>query len=260
MDQEGRPEVDELGIARPLEHDVGGLQIAVDDLGPMQRRERGQAIPDHGQCDSRLEPALRGSRGDYYLVEILPAFLADFAPQEIEGGRRYQISQIMTLDPFHHHAANSAVFRPILHVEQIVLLDVGHAHGDPAHVQGRLLVGLAVRIAFRRVYLQGHGEAEIVGALPRTQVDNSLAAGTQHLHQLVLSDPGEPPLFEDRLILCRQGSSIRRGGRVVPRLGQKFIRTDYQAFSPGWTISRFRCLSRCSRITPGATGHFHTPF
>ena len=104
-----------------------------------------------------------GPRGDHHLVEVLPAFLADFGPQQIEGGRRHQVPQIVSLDPFHDHAADAAVLHPILHGEQVVLLNLGHAMADPAHVQGRLLVGTAVGIAFRREDLQGHGKAEVVG-------------------------------------------------------------------------------------------------
>ena len=81
-------------------------------------------------------------------------FGVDAAPAALEHLAGQQAAQVVAVDPFHLHHADAAAIDPVVDVQQVVLLDLGHAGGHLGHAAHRLVVGAIVFVAFGREDLQ----------------------------------------------------------------------------------------------------------
>ena len=161
---EGRSHVDDLGVARPLEHDVRRLDVAMHDFLAVQRGQRRQTFPYDRHGHTRLQPGLHGAGRHDNVVQIIPAAVAHPVARPFEHLTGQQPAQVVAVDPFHLHDADAIPIDEILHVEQVVLLDLGdpgRRFGNPGH---GFVVAADVVVACRREDLQGDRQREVVGA------------------------------------------------------------------------------------------------
>ena len=83
-----------------------------------------------GIGDARLEPRLHRPGGHDHVVHVLPAAIAHPLARALEHLARQQPAQIVAVDPLHLHDADAVAIDEVVHVQQVVLLDLGHAGGD----------------------------------------------------------------------------------------------------------------------------------
>ena len=199
-----RADVDDLRVAGPLDHDVRGLQVAVDDPLAMQGCQRGQAVADNGDGDPRLQPRLHRTGRDDHLVDVLPPPRADALLDLLEHLLGQQAAQVVAVDPFHLHDADAEAVDPVLHVQEVVLLDLGDVGGDLGDASHGLVVRPLVFVVFGREDFQGHGEREAVGPAALGEIHDALAAGAEQAEEPMVLGPALPALAEDRAIAAHQ--------------------------------------------------------
>ena len=130
-----------------------------------------------------------------------------------------QPAQVVAVDPFHLHHADAAAIDPVVDVEQVVLLDLGHAGGDLGHAAHRLVVGPLVFVAFGREDLQGHRQRETVGAAPLAEIHHALPARAQQAHQPMVLGPAQTLLVDDLLVAAEQFIGAAGGRMASPGSG-----------------------------------------
>ncbi len=115
-----------------------------------------------------------------------------------------QVQQVESIDPFHLHEADPIMFDKILHIDQVMLLDlcyVGRHMGDACHC---LFVAPRIWIAFRRKDLQCQRQCEAVRTATLRQEDNPLTARADPPLQSQVFCPAEPLLAHEGLITVVQ--------------------------------------------------------
>ena len=137
----------------------------------------------HASFEPRLP--LAGRHAD--IIEVAPAFVIDTRPRLLEEFGGQQLGEVVAVDPLHLHDADSPLLDEVLHIEQIVLLDLGNPGGHRRDAVHRLHVELLGLIPLWRENLEGHRQCEVAGALPLGQVDHALTASPQ--------PPGEGVVF-----------------------------------------------------------------
>ncbi len=172
-----------------------------------------------GDGDARLQTRLHRPGGDDHLIDVVPPLVAHVGFQPLEHFVGQQPGEVVAVDPFHFHHADAAAVHPIVNVEQIVLLDLGHAGGHLGHPPHRLVVGPLVFVAFGREDFQGHRQREVVGPAPLGQIHHALAARTQKTQQPMVFGPTETLLVEDFLVAAEQFVRATGGGVAPPRSG-----------------------------------------
>ena len=220
LEIERRTQIDDLGVAGPLEHDVRRLQVAVDDAFAVQCRQGRQAIADNRNRNARLQTRLHRPVRDDHLVDVLKTLLAYPVLQPLEHLARQQPREIVAVHPFHLHHADAAAVHPVMNVQQIVLLDQGHPAGNRGHPRHRLVVRPLVLVAFGREDLQRHRQGETVGPAPLGQVHHPLPARTQAADQPVVVGPTQPLLFDDLPVAGQQLVRAARGRAAPPSTGR----------------------------------------
>ena len=154
-------------------------------------------------------PRLHRPGGDDHLVDVVPALVADAGFEPFEHLAGQQPGKVVAVDPFHLHHADAAAVDPVVNVEQVVLLDLGHAGGDLGHPAHRLVVRPLVFVAFGREDFQRHRQREVVGAAALGQIDHALPARAQQAHQPMVLGPTQALFIEDAAV-AEQSSSEQR--------------------------------------------------
>ena len=74
-------------------------------------------------------------------------------------------------------------------VEQVVLLDLGHAGGDLGHTAHRFVIRPLVLVPFGRKDFQRNRQRETVGAAALAQIDYALSARSEEPNQPMVFGP-----------------------------------------------------------------------
>ncbi len=204
IDGECRADVDDLGVAGPLEHHVGRLDVAVHNSFAMQRSQRSQAATHDRHRHAGFETRVGRSGGDQDAVNILPALLAHArldAPQTL---RKEQTIQVVTVHPLHDHHANSVAVDEVVHVEQVIVLDLSHVSGDVGNATHRFVVGPVIVVSIGGKDFDRYGQRETVCSAAFREVDDALTAGTEHPFQVMVRSPVQTLVGNDVLVTLHQ--------------------------------------------------------
>ena len=199
-----RADIDNLGVAGPLHHDVRRLDVAVDDLLPMERGQPGQALANDRNRDARLQPSARLAGGRDHIIDVVPALLTDAGLGPPEHARREQRIEVVAVDPFHLEHADAAALDEVLHVEQIVVLDLGDLRADGGHPLHRLAVGPLIGKPLGRKELEGNRQREVVGSAALAEVDDPLPAAAEHPAQPQMLGPTQLLLLDELQVVVEQ--------------------------------------------------------
>ena len=147
-------------------------------------------------------------------------------------------AEVVAVDPFHFHQADAIAIDPVMHVQQVVLLDLGDVRGHDRHAAHGLVVGAVVFVALGREDLQGHGEGEIVGAAPQAEVHDPLPARSEHPHQPVVFGPTQPLLVEHGTVAAEE--LVGATGGLMPSPGPGAVALKkYRSGHPRLRAARF---------------------
>jgi len=91
-----------------------------------------------------------------------------------------------------------------VHVQEVVLLELGHPGGDLGHAVHGAIVRPFVFVAFGREDLQGHRQGELVGPAALAEIDDALAPGAELAYQAMVFGPAQPLLLDDRPVQPEQ--------------------------------------------------------
>ena len=120
--------------------------------------------------------------------------------------------EVVAVDPFHLLDADAAPLDEILHVEQVVVLNLGDAAGDRRHPLHRLAVVPLVGESLGRKELERDRQREIVAAAPLAEIDDPLAAGPQQPPQSQMLGPPQLRLRNEFQIMI-----VKFAIRLLPR-------------------------------------------
>ncbi len=156
----------------------------------------------------------------------------------------HQLGQVVAVDPLHFHHADPAALDEVVDVEQVVLLDLGHAHRDVGNAGHGLVVAAGVFVAGGREDFQGHRQREVVGPPPLAQVDHPLSAGAEAAREVQVLGPAHPLAADDRFIAIDQLVGLVSGRLAVDRDGGHSLLKRRRVHAC--------CLPPCRCIVPAA--------
>jgi hypothetical protein len=187
----------------------------VYDAFAMQCRQAGQAFADHRDRDSGLQPRLHRTIGHDDAVDLFPATVAHPLARPLQHALGQNVAEVVTVDPLHFHDADAAAIDEVVHVQQVVLLNLRHAGGNFSDSLHRRVVGPGIVIACRREDFQCDRQSEVIRAAPLAQVNHALSAGTQAAGQPQVLGPAHSLAVEHFLIQLNQSVRVVLGRVAV---------------------------------------------
>ncbi len=184
----------------------------MDDAPPVQGGQRGQAVAQHADGHARLEARLGRAIGEDDALHVFPPLRADVIARPLQDLSREEDAQVVAVQPFHLHHADVILREEVVNMQQVVVLNAGHAGGDLGHTAHVLIVGVGVAVRFGREDLEGHGQRKAVGPAPFAEVDGPLAARAQRTDLAVVGGPAQGGSVRDGAIAGEQGLRTRPHG------------------------------------------------
>jgi len=115
----GRTKVDDLGVARSFEHDVGRLHVAMHKFLAVQRGQRLEAVANDGNRNAGLDARMHRSLGDDDPVQVPPTAIAHSSLNPCQHSRHEQLLQVVAVDPLHDHHANAIAIDEVVDASRL---------------------------------------------------------------------------------------------------------------------------------------------
>ena len=113
-------------MSSSFDHDVGGLDIAVNNVLSVHGSQSRQAVSNDCHGHTCFESCMcRPGRHDN-VVDIVPSALRESSANFRHSVQPKQISQIIAVDPFHDQYADAIAINEVMDAEHPFVLDSGH--------------------------------------------------------------------------------------------------------------------------------------
>ena len=142
-------------------------------------------------------------RGDH-VIDVVPPLLADARLGPLEHARREQRIEIVAVDPFHLEHADAAALDEVLHVEQIIVLNLGDPRADLGHPLHRFAIAPLIGESLGRKELERDRQREVIGPAALARVDDALPALAEHAPQTQVLGPAQLRLLDQAKIMVEQ--------------------------------------------------------
>ena len=137
--------------------------------------------------------------------------------QQSETARGKELTQIVAVDPFHHHDANAMSFKKVLDGKQIVVLDQSDFRRDLGDTAHGLVIRMRALVVFRRKDLHRNRNGETVGATIFGQIHFALAATAEQPQHVMVARPADLLSFDQMVIPMHQTRIAGSGRRSLMR-------------------------------------------
>jgi hypothetical protein len=104
-----------------------------------------------------------------------------------------------------------------VHIQQVVLLNLGHAGSDASNPRHRIVVRAGVFVPLGREDLQGDGKREIVRTAPLAEKHYALPAGAQQPQQAMVSRPTQTLLINELFVAGQRFIGTLASGLTIER-------------------------------------------
>src|SRR5690606_8161181 len=131
---------------------------------------------------------------------IIPPAIADPIAGALQHSGGEENIEIVAVDPFHFENANSIALDKVLHVEQVVVLNLCHPAtdlGDTTHGVG---IVAFVEIALGRKELKGHGKREFIGPPPLAEIHGPLPTRAEQAAESQVTGPGQSLAIDEGVV------------------------------------------------------------
>ncbi len=130
----------------------------------MQGCQSGQAVPQDGHGHTGPDTGLHWTGGDDDSIEILPPPSAEPTVNQIQHIVVQHAAEVISVDPLHRHHSNAIAVDEIVHVQQIILLNLRDAGSHPSHSGHGVFVIASGFVTLRGKNLHGDRQSESVCA------------------------------------------------------------------------------------------------
>ena len=183
--QHGAAVIDEFHVAEPVDHDVGGLDVGVDEPHFVEGFEATQDLAQDIESDTGLDHDLAVFQTEDHVGEAAPFFVGGAGAGLGQVGSIEQVAQGDSIDHLHLDVADAiAFFIDFGSDERGVFdeLELGGLGGDAAHV-GPVFFGISVDGRIKE--FQGVACDAPAGALPQSKEHDALASAAEFARKAI---------------------------------------------------------------------------
>lgn len=206
-DPEGGADIDNFDLAGAFDHDVGGLQVAVDEATAMQGGDTFEAFAEDCDGHTGFESAVDFTSGDDAFVDAGPATFGDGVLDDIKAVAAEDMEEVEAINPLHFEHIDALIELEGVDIDKVVDLNAGNERSDLGHaVHFEVIVMRGVKSSGGEEF-KGDGNLEGGGTATLGKHHAALATGAEPFEECAFGGPLDTWALEQRGVALLQGGN-----------------------------------------------------